>query len=191
MRPPRSWLAALLAAGALGVHELRVRLVEGGAEAGSGAGHAYLGVLTALVGVALALALARYLQLWIGRRSGGCVGRRPVALWLLASVLVLAGYVSQELIAGWLSAGHPAGLAAILAHGGGIALPLAAAFGGIAVLLSGGAEALLERRCRDGASRPLRASNAATRRPGARFHGSGRVVARHLAGRSPPALLSR
>ena len=184
---------ALLATGVLGVHELRYRLFDpqAGTDASS-AGHGYLGALTAVVGVALVLALGRYLHLWVARRSDDDVSAiGPLVVWVLASSAVLAGYVGQELIAGWLASGHPVGVSGLVAQGGWVAIPLSFAAGGlIGFVLRTAAQAL---RCRADAATPPPARAAELRR----FPTldvvivCGREIARHLAGRAPPLQLSR
>src|SRR3954468_21430731 len=110
---------ALLAAGALGLHQLRYSLAYAG-DAGPALraqGHAYLGPLTAAVVGALILALALGLRrLAAGRPAGG--SGSLAGLWLAASGALLAVYAVQESIEGALAPGHPSGIAALTAHAG-------------------------------------------------------------------------
>ena len=184
---------ALLAAGVLAVHEARYRVLDAqaGADASS-AGHGYLGALTAVVGVALVLALGRYLHLWVARRSDeNDATVTPPLLWALASGAVLAGYVGQELVAGWLATGHPAGLSGLMAQAGWVAIPLSVAAGGIIGLALRTVAQVLRRRA-DAAAPP--AKRAVDLR---RFSTLDVVIVRdrglahHLAGRAPPLQLSR
>jgi len=184
---------ALLAAGVLAVHEARYRVLDAqaGADASS-AGHGYLGALTAVVGVALVLALGRYLHLWVARRSDENVATiGPLVLWALATNGVLAGYAGQELVAGWLAAGHPVGLAGLLAGGGWVAIPLSMAVGCLIGLALRTATEVLGRRA--SAAAPPATHAADSRRPLTLdvVIVRDRGLARHLAGRAPPPQLSR
>ena len=184
---------AFLAAGVLGVHEVRYRLLDdqAGTEASS-AGHGYLGALTAMVGVALVLALGRYLHFWVGRRSEeNATNVRPLGLWALASSAVLAGYVGQELIAGWLAAGHPVGIDGLLAQGGWVALPLSVAAGGLIGLVLRTARQVLRRRADPAPSLSSRVADLRRFSPVDVVIACSRRLARHLACRAPPTQLSR
>jgi hypothetical protein len=134
--------ASLLSLGALAVHELRYLLAYGdqAGEALASQGHAYL---SDLGGVLIAVVLAALLAALLGtalapppRRRGQSAGGsfpRTAAVYALA---LFAIFCAQELTEGAVAAGHPAGLAAILAHGGWIALPLALAAGAVSSLAS-------------------------------------------------------
>ena len=188
MRPTSFRLGALLAAGVLAVHELRYRVLD--AEAGAGAaeaGHGYLGALTAGTGVVLVLALGHLVQLWAaGRRDHARA--RGHALWLAASGAVLAGYVGQELVAGWLSSGHPAGLAGLLAHGGWVAVPLSVACGGVIALVVRSVTAVLRHRAITVGRPRSWAAQIDFSDPPALLPARGRRQVRHQSGRSPPAV---
>jgi hypothetical protein len=124
--------AALVAIGWWAVHQLRYLLAYG---AGSGdalrhQGHAYLGPVAPVLGMVLVLALARV----VVRATAAPAGRSPraqrlVVLWPACAGAIAALYASQEATEGMLAAGHPAGLLAIVGHGGWIAAPLAVAAG--------------------------------------------------------------
>ena len=183
---------ALLAAGVLAVHEARYRLLGADADGqAASAGHGYLGALTAIVGVALVLALGRYLHLWFGRQvEAPAACGRPLIQWALASIAVLAGYIGQELVAGWLATGHPAGVAGLLAHGGWVAVPLSLVAGcAISLLFRMAAETL--RRRATCAAAPIRTVEVRRFPTTAAAIVGGRELARHLAGRAPPSPLSR
>ena len=90
---------------------------------------------------------------------------------------------------GALAEGHPAGVAGVVGHGGWLAIPLALAVGALVAAAARGAEALETL----GDPRPIPALRlpapplvAAPGRAVAVV--GGRVLARHLAGRAPPAL---
>jgi hypothetical protein len=141
---PRS--AALIALAALAVHELRYRLAFG-ADAGDELahhGHAYLvEALPVLVALALAALAAGVLRAVLHRDAGsGPVARSFAARAGLYALTVFAVFSTQELLEGALLAGHPSGLAAVLAAGGWLALPLALVAGALASLLDGGLVAL-------------------------------------------------
>ena len=121
----------LLAAGALGLHQLRYMLAFGGGagHALRAQGHAYLGPVTAAVVSGLILALALGLQRLAAGTVAATTNHRLVRLWSAASASLLAIYAAQESIEGVLAPGHPAGAAALTANGGWVALPLAAALG--------------------------------------------------------------
>ena len=189
MRATSFRLGALVAAGVLVVHEARYRAAPD--EAMREAGHGYLGVITALVGLAIALAAGRYLsQLARRQPDEAAPGRRPLVLWLAVTGAVLAGYIGQEVAAGALAPGHPAGVLGLLGQSGWLAIPVAMAVAGGIVLLHRCAAAVLELRWRGVRTRAARA--AGTSSPAARpVVPRGRLFARYLVGRAPPSALSR
>jgi hypothetical protein len=137
--------AALLAAAALGVHELRYVLAFGDGAGGRMAaeGHAYLSWLSPVVGGLVALAAAGFVHAVAG--GGGAVRAqvRLVRLWLVCAAALAVTYIAQESLEGLLAAGHPSGVAGVLGHGGWIALALAAGFAApVALLVRGGAAAI-------------------------------------------------
>jgi hypothetical protein len=119
--------AALVAAGWYAVHQLRYLLAYG---SGTGdalhrEGHAYLGLAGPVLGVLLALVLARL----IVRAAAAPAGRsarsqRLRLLWPACAGAIVALYAVQEAAEGALAAGHPAGLEGVFGHGGWIAVPL-------------------------------------------------------------------
>jgi hypothetical protein len=133
-------VAALLSLGALAVHELRYLLAYGdrAGQALAQQGHGYLsdlgGALTALgLGVLLATLFAGALSPAARRERESRIATfvRTAALYALALVAI---FCVQELAEGALTAGHPAGVAAIVAHGGWVAMPLALAAGALCSL---------------------------------------------------------
>jgi hypothetical protein len=152
---------ALLAAGALAVHELRY-LAGYGSDAAhvlGAQGHAYLIPVLPLVTLLLALALARFLLALIdpSRAAGGAPGvageargpRLPV-LWLGSTVCLWTVYACQELLEGALAPGHPAGIAGVVGQGGWVAFAAALAVGLLVALLLRGADAAISARASRG-----------------------------------------
>lgn len=122
--------------------------------------------------------------------------RRPcsrLALRLVVMVAVLlCGLLVQELGALALHTGHAAGLASLAAHAGTVVLPAAAA-GGLGVALLVGVSHAARRVWPLLAAAVVLALRAATPRTTDRRRDVtppvGPLLARHLAGRAPPALL--
>ena len=185
-------MGALLSAGAFGVHQLRYALAYGG-DAGSalaGSGHGYLAFVEPLIGLALAFALAHAVWRIVGGGRARGISRRRLAA-LLALTLLLV-YTGQELVEGELAAGHASGLTGVFGSGGWIAVPVALLMGGVlsvAVrLVDAAAEAVAD------------ATNVSVPRPTPRRQISNDAtavvvprpspLARHLAGRAPPYVLS-
>ena len=175
-----------MAAGVLLVHEARWRLPGSEPQSIDG-GHDYVGVLAALTGVALALAMGQLAYHWACRepdRGGGYAGR--VRLAMLATAAVLCGYAGQELLAGWLAPGHPIGLPGVLEQDGWVALPLAVAVGSVIAFVLCGATAILRRRSELSRSRERKAILSGVRYPRDVRRVTEALFARHLGGRSPP-----
>ena len=129
--------ASLLSLGALAVHELRYLLAygHGATEALAQQGHGYMSDLAgALVVLALAALLATLLAGALAPpprpadEPAGATFRRTATLYGLALAAI---FCSQELTEGAIATGHPAGLAAVLADGGWVFLPLALAIGAL------------------------------------------------------------
>ena len=154
-RLPLARAAALIALGELAVHQLRYLLAFGD-EAGSelaSQGHSYLG-LAAPVVVALALSIlaARVVRAALDGRIEGA----PSSLTrgaVLYGGSILAVFCAQELGEGAAFAGHAGGAAAVLAHGGLLALPLSLAIGLLCAMLD---RRLHEIECLAAALRPAR-----------------------------------
>ncbi|MDX6643119.1 MAG: hypothetical protein QOD76_1081 [Solirubrobacteraceae bacterium] len=182
--------AALIAAGALAVHELRYLLAYGdrsGAEAAA-QGHAYLTSVTTVLAALLVVAVATFIaRLARGARAAPAASlHSPGRLWAALAIAVLTIFVLQESAEGLLSSGHPAGLDGVFGHGGWLALPLAAAVGALIALALGGAAASAAPvpGWTRSAHWPI---DAIPRRP-VLFRAQVRrdPLARHMAGRGPP-----
>jgi hypothetical protein len=140
---PNARATSVLLLGALALHELRYLLGygSGAQEALARHGHAYMEQLVpALVALSVALVAGALLVPLNGRfaEAGPRLGvLRRAALY---AGLMLAVFCAQELAEGWLSAGHPGGLEAMLGHGGWVAIPLALGLGAVAALATRGLE---------------------------------------------------
>ncbi|MFL5782678.1 MAG: hypothetical protein ACJ760_15275 [Thermoleophilaceae bacterium] len=147
-RRQRPRAAALLAAGAYALHQLRYAVGYGGHahDELAGQGHAYMMLLAPLLAVAIVVLMADFairLMSARARRAPG-VAPRLRSVWVLATSCLLLAYAAQELAEGALAAGHPGGAASLTAGGGWVALPLAAAIGLSLALLVRGALGALE-----------------------------------------------
>ncbi|MFN8159454.1 MAG: hypothetical protein U0R52_00200 [Solirubrobacterales bacterium] len=165
---------ALVALGAFALHQLRYLAGYGSAAGAELAhqGHGYLaGATPVLAALALSGLLAGPLRAALRRAGPAPRGAGPLALRrraLLFGLAMLAVLCFQESLEGALSAGHPAGAAALLAGSGWTALPIAVALGAACALLDRGLEAIetaVARRARPsgaagpgrpGPARPLR-----------------------------------
>src|SRR6202011_2666918 len=65
-------------------------------------------------------------------------------LWLVCSAALLTIYVAQELLEGWFSSGHAAGLAGVLGYGGWWAIPAALCVGLVLAAVFHGARWVLD-----------------------------------------------
>ena len=188
-RSSRVHLALQLGAGSVAVHELRYRLGYGhGERTLADHGHAYLTVLTPLLGLTLALAIGHFAWAVCTRRPESVGGGR-IAVRTLAPAL-LAVHIGQELLEGLLAFGQGLDATAFIGAGEWIVLPLCVAVAAVLASLTGGARrlarAVLERgggRSRSQPPAPGRflATVAATPRAS---------LARHGAERAPPLLAS-
>jgi hypothetical protein len=125
-------LASILAVGAFALHQLRYLLASGDPSAVEG--HRYMADLLPPLSV---LVLAALLATLLRGTEGASPARAPLARRVvLFSGALLVIYAGQELLEGLMAAGHSANLAALLAGGGWIALPLAVAIGGSAALVA-------------------------------------------------------
>jgi hypothetical protein len=131
----------LLPVGAFAVHQLRYRIAYGPhADAQLQAqGHSYLDSFAPWLVLLLCLAAGSFLARVAQAAATGRGERRRhsfAAVWAASSVLLAAVYAVQELLEGFVAAGHPAGLHGIVGHGGWWAGVLAVVVGAaIAVLL--------------------------------------------------------
>jgi hypothetical protein len=149
--------STLIALGAFAVHQLRY-LAGYGDEAGAALGsqgHAYL---LALVPVLVVLAVSSLLGVFIAVALSGRGGPRSRgAGWAFCATALLVVFGVQESAEGLLSQGHPGGAAALLGHGGWLAVPIAIVVGRIVSLLLTGL-GMAERRLAE--PRPFRARRA-------------------------------
>jgi hypothetical protein len=182
--------AALLAAGALGVHELRYGLAFGAHAQGrlAAEGHAYLGWLSpAVVGLVVLAASALVHTLARGGRPHAARPRRFGLLWAACASALAFAYVTQEGLEGALAAGHPGGLAGIFGHGGWTAFLLAGAIGLIVALaVRGGRDALAAAERLSSAPRLPRPSSGGVVTPGVAPYPHLDVLAGGGAARAPP-----
>jgi hypothetical protein len=184
--------AALLAAGALAVHQLRYLLAYGHGSHQQLAlqGHAYLTVFAPVVAGVLMLAAVELLVkvACAGRGSSGepALPTRP-KLWALASTCLLLVYASQEWIEGQLAPGHPAGPAGVLGHGGWLAVVLSAIIGLFVALALRGAGTAIEHAARRNRPRSPRSDSCrAPRLPVRARKPALDVLSLFLAARGPP-----
>lgn len=129
-------LAAILALGAFALHQLRYLVAFGGSSSAELArqGHGYMAdALPVLAVFALSALLATLIRGRYGARLVRASLPRRASIFALA---LFAIFVGQESLEGLIAAGHPGGLAAVLASGGWLAIPLALALGAVAALLS-------------------------------------------------------
>lgn len=185
--------AALIALAALAVHQLRYLLAyrSGSGRQLSEQGHAYLlQALPLLIGFAVAILVAGLVRAVL-RPGTGCLSvPRFHSRLALYAVAIATIFVVQETLEGAIFAGHASGIAAALASGGWLALPLAAVFGAGCALLDGGLARLEQLVCaaRDRSIRPR-----APRRLGSALAGfavplASTPLAFGLARRPPPSL---
>lgn len=137
--PARIRAAALMPAAVLTVHQLRYQLAFGGHTDAKLAseGHAYLGTLTPLAAMLIAIVAGVFIAgLARARRDGeaGDRGRPFLFVWLLVAAALLGIYTLQELTEGMLVSGHPGGLHGVFGDGGLWAVPLAVALGAVVAL---------------------------------------------------------
>jgi hypothetical protein len=121
---------ALLALAAFAVHQLRYLLGYGGqsGEALSEQGHGYLATaLPVVVGLSVLLLAASIAARALRPLRFGSV--HALGEWLICSLALLAVFACQELAEGAISAHHPAGVSALVAGNGWLAVPLAATLG--------------------------------------------------------------
>jgi hypothetical protein len=126
---------ALLPPAAFAVHQLRYLLAYGSA-AGvelQRQGHSYLHSIVPWIVVLIALAVGLFLRA-LGRAFAGqsSVPRYAgsfLLLWMLCATSLVAIYVGQELLEGFLATGHPAGLVGVFGYGGWWAVPAAVCVG--------------------------------------------------------------
>jgi hypothetical protein len=179
---------ALLALGALSLHELSYWVIDGGPGIAAHA-HSYMPLAAGLVTVLLMLACGSFVRTLVRAARGAEDEAEPPpfrVLWPLLTVALLSVFGLQEWVESWVTPGHPAGPEHVLGHIGlhglGIAGAIAAA---IALLLRGARSAITALARRRLAPRPRRAP---LRAPALQSFIAPRldVLAGNLAGRGPP-----
>ena len=187
--PPLPRTAALVALGALIVHQLRYLGAYGG-DAGrelAAQGHGYLGQLTPMV---IALALAAVAGCLVRAALTGRAGRARGHLGATAIFggAIFATFAAQEAAEGALVAGHLDGLGAVFGGGGWLAMPLALVLGFACALLDAGLGCLESALAALLPARPrARRGAAASRRPQIIFLPRISPLALGAARRPPPA----
>ena len=137
--PPLPRTAALVALGALIVHQLRYFGAYGG-DAGrelAAQGHGYLGQVTPLV-IALALAAVAGCLVRAALTGRAGRGRSRIGATAIFAGAILATFAAQETVEGFLFSGHLDGAGAVFGAGGWLAVPLALALGFVSALLDAG-----------------------------------------------------
>jgi hypothetical protein len=139
--------ALLMPLCALAVHQLRYYVAYG-----SGAsrqlerqGHTYLTAIEPFLLLAAALAIGTFLGAISRRAASSNRERSTTRLWAICALTLIAIFCFQELFEGAFVAGHPAGLAGMIGHGGWLAVPAAIAVGGLLALALRVAERLIAR----------------------------------------------
>ena len=131
----------LLPAAAFAVHQLRYTLAYGShADSVLAAqGHSYLNSLAPWLVLLLGLGAGTFLVRVACAAAGETDRRRRRAFveqWLLASAILVAIYVVQEVLEELFATGHPGGFAGVIGHGGWWALVVSLAAGAaVAALL--------------------------------------------------------
>jgi hypothetical protein len=185
---------ALLPPAAFAVHQLRYMLAFG-----SGAslelqrsGHAYMHSVVPWLVVALALAAGVFLKA-LGRALAGQTSapRYTVTLtglWLTCTAVLVAIYISQELLEGFVLTGHPAGLQGVFGYGGWWAIPSAASIGLVLAAVFDGARWVLNGvATRRADQRPTRQAPSNAPRPHVVMLAPMAPLAAGSSGRGPPA----
>jgi hypothetical protein len=181
--------AVLLAGAAYAVHQLRFVLTYGADthRVLHEEGHRYLPFAGAAAALLLLAGATQFATSLLRCATGGAGPGRPPArlcgLWAGNAALLVATYVAQEGLEGAFASGHP-----IWAHGGWVVVPLAVVLGGLVALLVVGAHrALAEVARRSGLSAETRRAEQRRPRPRSAVLAPLSPLARHLAGRAPPA----
>ena len=185
--------AALIAGGALSVHELRFLIAPAGAAESASAGHGYLPLAGFAVAVALAAALAHFAAaagraIRTGRHDPG--GSGFAATWVAVTVAIVAVFLAQELVEAALTGRAAQGLSAVLGSGGWVALPLAVAVGALVAMALAGARAAVAAAARRAEPGPLPSDDSDSIAFGlhAGHPPAFAALAAHLSGRAPPLL---
>jgi hypothetical protein len=182
---------ALLAVGALTLHELSYWLIDGVSGVGSHT-HSYMPLAVGLATVLLLLACAGFVRTLVyamrGIEDEGHPPRFRV-LWPLLALALLAVFSLQEWVEGWVTPGHPSGVGHVAGHIGPGGLVIAVAIAAlIALLLRGARSAVAALARRQLAPLPRRAPLSTTPARQPFFISRLDVLAGNLAGRAPPLL---
>jgi hypothetical protein len=148
----------LLPVGAFVVHQLRYRIAYGDQASAQLAaqGHSYLDSFAPWLVLLLCLAAGSFLVRVVqALATGRSTERRRsfIATWIAASCLLIAIYAVQEFLEGLVAAGHPAGLAGIVGHGGWWAAVVAIGVGFVTSALLHAAGAVVRGAARAAARR--------------------------------------
>ena len=186
--------AALIAGGALSVHELRFLIAPAGAGEASSAGHGYLPLAGFAVALALAAALAQLAAMLArpvstGREERGTPGF--AGTWLAVTVSIAGVFLAQEMVEAALSGRAAHGVTGVVGAGGWVALPLAVAVGALVALALAGAHAAVAAAARgtEHCPRPRATVELIGFRLAPGHRPAFAPLAAHLAGRAPPRLL--
>lgn len=172
------------------MHELRYLAGHGGnaEQALADHGHAYLTLVTPLVGLLLAAAATHFVWSVRARREHGS-GRSGGLDTLRLAGILLAVHVGQELVEGLLASGHADGLSGVLADGGWTAIPLSGVVAAVLTFASRRARRLVEAVLACDALRADATATAPRPRPAVILARAYAPLARHGAERAPPRLL--
>jgi hypothetical protein len=178
----------------MGLHELRYLVGTGaGHDGAAGAAHSYLPLaitlaallfVAALVDFATTLAFTRRHGLELPSQS------RTSRAWPTATMALLAIFVVQESLEGALLGGHTAGLHGLLGHGGWSVAVFAPILGALIAFLLRGSDQALALAARRTPRPRLKPVRVIPMRPPIFTPSRQCLLARHLAGRAPPALAS-
>lgn len=180
---------ALIAAGALTLHELRYVIAAPAAEQ-AGAGHGYLPLAGLACALVLALAFAQLVSVAARARRTGAGEERGLSfggIWLLCASALAGIFIAQELLEAALDPGRPGVVAGALGAGAWVCLPLALLIGAIVAFALVAARAVVVAAARRGrrAGPSRRRGQARSILP--RAHRPQRPsLATHLYGRAPP-----
>jgi hypothetical protein len=146
----RATYTALGPAAAFSVHQLRYLLASGAGASRELArtGHSYLHSAAPWIVLAAALALGVFLRrlgrAFAGRTSPAGYSLSFAGLWLACVASLVAVFALQELIEGFLAAGHAAGLVGVFAYGGWWSIPASACVGLVLAAVLHGARWVLD-----------------------------------------------
>lgn len=181
--------AALLAVGALSLHELRYWVIDGTA-AMSGHGHSYMPLAVGLVTVLLLLACLSFGRtLVLAGRGIEDTGHPPPfrVLWPLLSAALLSVFFLQEWSEGWSTPGHPTSMGHVAGHIGWAGVGFAVVIAAVIALLVRGADSTARAIARrHSALRQRRIAPAGTPPLTSFIPPRLDVLAGNLAGRAPP-----